>query len=100
MGVPLYHVYGSNDNFASNGSWSGDGPWDNRNRDQGWNDGSGYEQNWFNDNFGGGYQQNQNFNGPARGKTFSGGHRSVPYNNQSTFYFNVLIESKKLNIKK
>lgn len=79
------------ENNSNWGQWSNDnfdGPWDNRN--QGWNNGSGYNQNWSNDNFGGGYQQQQqSFNGPSRGKTFSGGNRSMPY--QSKFFFRFFI---------
>lgn len=68
-----------NDSY-DNSQWNTNSPWDNG---QSWGSNGNYNQNWSNDSFGSGYQQNYG-GGAQRGG--GGYNRMVPYgNNQSEF---------------
>jgi hypothetical protein len=70
----------NNDSYSDNSQWN-NSPWDNG-QSQSWGSGN-FNQNWSNDSFGTGYQQNYG-GGSQRG--YSGNNRMVPYgNNQSEF---------------
>lgn len=74
----------NNDNYSDNSQWNSNSPWDNG-QSQSWGSGN-FNQNWSNDSFGSGYQQNYSSGAQRGGGGYSGNNRMVPYgNNQSKF---------------